>query len=187
MLIFRNLLCQFIFFNLMLIINKYLILYIDTIYIYTLWSMISIWILSDSFIINNDLNVLQSKYNELHLKYNELLKDFTITIKDKYNQINLICDTLSQHTIVIADCRNEIINLKNKIILIKHSYKSSSNSLNSSPKSINEENNKSSLSPIITHISQPIDNAETFNKFHDLHLKMKGRLQEHFFSKSCVF
>jgi len=150
--------------------------------------MISIWILSDSFIIINDLNVLQSKYNELHLKHNELLKDFTITIRDKFNQINLICDTFSQHTIVIADCRNEIINLKNKIILLKHCYKSSSSSSsNNSPKSISEDNNKNPLSPIITHISQPVDNAESFNKFHDLHLKMKGRLQEHFFSKSCVF
>jgi hypothetical protein len=146
--------------------------------------MISIWILSDSYIINNDLNALQSKYNELQSKYNDLLKDFTLIINDKFNQINLICDTLSHHTIVIADCRNEIINLKNKIILLKHHYKSSSSSsYNNSPKSNNEDDNKNTLSPI----TQPIDNAESFNKFHDLHIKMKGRLQEHFFSKSCVF
>jgi len=174
MMLFRNLLYQIIIYNLMLIINKYMILYLDTIYIYTSWSMITIWILSDSFIINNDLNVFQSKYNELNIKYNDLLKDFTTNIKDKHNQINVLCDTLSQHTIVIADCRNEIINLKNKIILLKPNYKSSplSSSSSSSPKSITME---------------PVEKAETFNKFHDLHLKMKGRLQEHFFSKSCVF
>jgi len=185
MLFFKNLLYQTFLFNFMIIINKLLIFYFDITIINSFLSIISIWIISDSFVINNDLNNLQYKYSDLHSKYTDLLKDFNNHIKDKYNQINLICDTLSQHTIVIADCRNEIINLKNKIILLKPYYKSSRS--NSSSSSSSSSSSPKNISPILNNSNTPIDNANSFNKFHDLHLKMKGRLHEYLLSKSCIF
>ena len=150
-------------------IYKLFILYIDTIYIYSISFMCFIWILNDSFIITYDYNLLENKYNDLSNKYNQLLKDFNDNLKEKYNQTNLICETLAQHTLVIIDIRNEIITIRNR-------FKNNSPSPYSS----------SEVSPLLSY-DKPIKNAESFNDLHKLNIKMKSRLQEYLNSKSCIF
>lgn len=150
-------------------IYKLFILYIDTIYIYSISFMFFIWILNDSFIITYDYNLLEIKYNDLSSKYNQLLKDFNDNLKEKYNQTNLICETLAQHTLVIIDIRNEIITIRNRL-------------KNNSPSPYSN----SEVSPLLSY-DKPIKNAESFNDLHKLNIKMKSRLQEYLNSKSCIF
>lgn len=150
-------------------IYKLFILYIDTIYIYSISFMCFIWILNDSFIITYDYNLLENKYNDLLSKYNQLLKDFNDNLKEKYNQTNLICETLAQYTLVIIDIHNEIITIRNRF-------------KNNSPSPYSSSN----VSPLLSY-DKPIKNAESFNDLHKLNIKMKSRLQEYLNSKSCIF
>lgn len=76
----KNFTYQFVMFNLMVFINKFMLIYIDVIYLVSLWSMICIWILSESFIISQDLKNLEDKYNLL-------LSDYFTKINLMYHQI----------------------------------------------------------------------------------------------------
>lgn len=164
----KNLYYHSISFSISLCIFKSLLTYIDIIYIHAISFMIFIWILNDSYIINNDFNLLEFKYNDLLKKYDQLYIDFNNNLKEKFNQTNLICETLAQHTLVIIDIKNELINLKNI-------YKT-----NSGVSSLE-------ISPLLTY-DEPIKNAKKFNDYHCLNkYKMQGKLQEYFSSKSCIF
>ncbi len=167
--IFKNLFYHFFTFCISLSIYKVLILYFDVMYIYSITVMIFIWILNDTYIINNDYIFLEFKYNDISAKYNQLLKDFNDNLKEKYNQTNLICETLAQHTLVIIDIRNEIITIRNRF-------------KNNTPTPYSS----SDTSPLLSY-DKPIKNAESFNDLHKLNIKMKGRLQEYLNSKSCIF
>ena len=72
----KNLIYQFVMFNLMIFINKYMIMFIDIIYLFSLWSMISVWVLSESFILNSDMKYLENNNKDLSIKYNLLLSDY---------------------------------------------------------------------------------------------------------------
>ena len=85
MIIIKNLIFQFVMFNLMIFINKIMILFIDTIYLFTFWSIITMWILSESFVINNDMKYLENNYKDLINRHNLLLNDFN-TISPKSNK-----------------------------------------------------------------------------------------------------
>ena len=70
--------------------------------------MISVWVLSESFILNSDMKYLENNNKDLSIKYNLLLSDYNKVLIDRYNQINLICETLAKNNILIAELNNDI-------------------------------------------------------------------------------
>jgi hypothetical protein len=120
----KSIIYQFITFNLMIAINKFLIIFIDIIYILSIWGLITLWILSESFILNSDIKILENNYKELLNRYNLLLNDYNKCIKDKYIQTNLICETIANNNIKIANLDNNINELKKEIIDSPDSIKS---------------------------------------------------------------
>lgn len=130
MIIIKNVLYQSISFSIMMFINHTFIKYIKDIYIYSFWSMISLWILADSYIISMDMKYLEDKYKELDNRHKQLSIDYLDLIKNRHNEFNLICETIKEHSIIINDCRNQLLEIKNDICLYR---KKSYNSNNSSP------------------------------------------------------
>jgi len=106
--IIKSIIYQFVMFNLMLLLNKFLIIYIDITYIFSILNMICLWILSESFVINSDIKHIEHNYKELSNKYNLLLTDYNKCIKDKYIQTNLICETLAKNNIIIENLDNNV-------------------------------------------------------------------------------
>ena len=162
----KNLIYQFVMFNLMIFINKYMIMFIDIIYLFSLWSMISVWVLSESFILNSDMKYLENNNKDLSIKYNLLLSDYNKVLIDRYNQINLICETLAKNNILIAELNNDINYLIDE-------YKKQSNSINSI-NSINSDKSIKIISSLKSH---------SFSTSHEYTSNIKNTL----FNKSCVF
>jgi hypothetical protein len=108
----KKIIFQIIIYNTVLIINKCILVYIDVHYINTLWGMICFWVLSDSLIVNMDMKNLENNYNELKDRHNLISSDFILNLKDKYNQINLICKILAEYIIINTDIKNEILLIK---------------------------------------------------------------------------
>ncbi len=100
---------QMVMFNIMLIINKYLLIYLDILYINTLWGMICIWVLSDTLIVNMDMKNLETNYNELKDRHKLISSEFILNIKNKYNQLNLISKILAEYIITNNDIKNEML------------------------------------------------------------------------------
>lgn len=128
--ILKDFLYQSITFSIMIFINHNLIKYLNDIYIYSFWSMISLWILADSHIISMDMKYLEDKYKELDIRHKQLSIDYLDLVKNRHNEFNLICETIKQHSTIINDCRNQLLEIKNDIKLYR---KKSYNSTNSSP------------------------------------------------------
>lgn len=128
--ILKDFLYQSITFSIMIFINHNLIKYLTDIYIYSFWSMISLWILADSHIISMDMKYLEDKYKELDIRHKQLSIDYLDLVKNRHNEFNLICETIKQHSTIINDCRNQLLEIKNDMKLYR---KKSYNSTNSSP------------------------------------------------------
>jgi hypothetical protein len=105
----KNIMFQMVMFNIMLIINKYLLIYLDILYINTLWGMICIWVLSDTLIVNMDMKNLETNYNELKDRHKLISSEFILNIKNKYNQLNLISKILAEYIITNNDIKNEML------------------------------------------------------------------------------
>lgn len=157
MFVVSSLLYQSISFSIMIFINNILIKYFEHIYIYTFWSMISLWILSDSHVILMDMKYLENKYKELDNRHKELSVDYLELIKNRHNEFNLICETIKEHSTILLEIKNDM----------KLNRKKFNNSINSSP-------NFSIISSTPEGSPQPLSNIE------DKHfkIKMKGRLNE---------
>jgi len=166
--IIKKLLFQSISFSTMMVINQVFIKYLRDIYIYTFWSMICLWILSESHIISMDMKFLEDKYKDLDNKYKQQSLEYLDLIKQRHIEFNLICETLNEHSSIIIDCRNQLLEIKNDIKLFK---KSSSGSSKSSPNfSILSSTPELSPPPLLT--SSIVDDKH-------LHIKIKGRLNEY--------
>lgn len=201
----KKLVFQFIIFSIMIFINQLFIKFINNFYIYTFWGLLCLWMLAESHIIIMDMNYLEDKYKDLEIRHKLLNADYRELLKQRHLEFNLICDTLADHTIVIADNRNELIELKNEIRLLKTYIKlnSRNSSNNSSPTyTILSAATSIETSPISTsNITPPpieiskISKANSFNTIHrikdtsdkTLHMNMKGRINEFLGCRSCVF
>lgn len=198
--VYQSIMLSFIIF-----INELFIKFINNLYIYTFWGMLCLWVLAESHIIIMDMNYLENKYKDLEIRHKLLNADYLELVKQRHLEFNLICDTLADHTIVIADNRNELIELKNEIRLLKAYRKlnSRNSSKNSSPTyTILSTATSIETSPISnSNINSPpleipkISKANSFNTIHrikdtsdkTLHITMKGRLNEFLGSRSCIF
>ena len=200
----KKIVLQSIMISFMIFINQLFIKFINNLYIYTFWGMLCLWMLAESHIIIMDMNYLEDKYKDLEIRHKLLNADYNDLIKQRHVEFNLICDTLADHTIVIADNRNELIELKNEIRLLKSNKKFNciTYSKNSSPTYTNssiptsvESSPNSNINPPPLEIPK-ISKANSFNTIHrlnnnndnkTLHITMKGRLNEFLGSRSCIF
>lgn len=90
----NSLLYNFVIINIIINVNKFILIYIDTTYLISLYSMLSLWILSESFVINQDIKILENKYNLLlSIHYNKI--DLIYDIVYKLNFHNLISSSSS--------------------------------------------------------------------------------------------
>lgn len=180
-------------------INTKLVTILPPDWIYTIWSLLCIWILTDSYNIYQELKVLKASYDELFIRNRELDADYRNLLKSKHDQTNVLCETIADHTIMISDVRNRMLEWKSELSLINSKLTKSSASpyVKSSPSTVNS--NSSTCSPITENkeiiVVPPLRQSSSMGNIYsmeilrdqNLHVKMKGRLNEFLGSKSCVF
>ena len=128
-----------------------MILFIDTVYLFTFWSIITMWILSESFVINNDMKYLENNYKDLINRHNLLLNDFNTILKDKYNQNIFISNTIEKNNLVISE-----LNLNINYLIRKNNYTNTHNS--------SSENYPNSITSICSNNTIPPIAKVTFSK-----------------------
>jgi len=154
--------------------NNKLSYYIDFKIISYIQSLFIIIIFSDSHNIYIDLKHSNDKYKLLS-------NDYSKHLLESYKRNNIVNDIITDHTIIIADVRNQMIEIKNELILLNSRYKPKISSPTLSIKSLSTS---SENSPTLNY-ELPKIKSNSFN--HNLNIKVKGRLSEFIDSKSCIF
>lgn len=88
--ILRTVLFNSLLISLTISLNTFISHIIDVIYLYSFWSCLCIWILSESHIIIMDMKALENKYKDLNNRYLILLKDYN-KINKKLDNLSLVC------------------------------------------------------------------------------------------------
>lgn len=114
--VIKNLLFHVIILILIYYLNLLLTFYFSQIIIFTFWGCSTIWILSDTFIILKDLNFITDKYNNLKNQNDIILKEYSLFLKNKHDEIIVIHKVLLEYVEILNNINNDIEEIKNEII-----------------------------------------------------------------------